>query len=91
MTPLSRADDHAAHPRERVRRVASCALASFRPPKPIGDPGILDELQIHLIPVLLGDGRRLFEHLGAERPQLELMWVREGEGGVTHLRYRVRR
>ena len=28
--------------------------------------GVLDELQIHLIPVLLGDGRRLFEHLGTD-------------------------
>src|SRR5688572_15368624 len=27
--------------------------------------GLLDELEIHLVPVLLGDGRRLFEHLGA--------------------------
>ena len=53
--------------------------------------GLLDELEIHLIPVLLGDGRRLFEHLGIEQPQLERIRVREGEGGVTHLRYRVRR
>jgi dihydrofolate reductase len=27
--------------------------------------GLLDELEIHLIPVLLGDGRRLFERLGS--------------------------
>ena len=53
--------------------------------------GLLDELEIHLIPVLLGDGRRLFEHLGIEQRQLERIRVREGEGGVTHLRYRVRR
>jgi dihydrofolate reductase len=53
--------------------------------------GLLDELEIHLIPVLLGDGRRLFEHLGAEQRELERIRVLEGEGGVTHLRYRVRR
>jgi dihydrofolate reductase len=53
--------------------------------------GVLDELAIHLIPVLLGDGRRLFEHLGIEQRPLERVSVREGEGGVTHLRYRVRR
>jgi dihydrofolate reductase len=53
--------------------------------------GLLDELEIHLVPVLLGDGRRLFEHLGIEQRQLERMRVLEGEGGVTHLRYRVRR
>lgn len=53
--------------------------------------GLLDELEIHLIPVLLGDGRRLFEHLGIEQRQLERIRVLEGEGGVTHLRYRVHR
>ena len=53
--------------------------------------GLLDELEIHLIPVLFGDGRRLFEHIGIEQRQLERIRVREGEGGVTHLRYRVRR
>lgn len=50
--------------------------------------GVLDEIQIHLIPVLLGEGRRLFEHLGADQIELEPVWVLEGEG-VTHLRYRV--
>lgn len=53
--------------------------------------GLLDELEIHLIPVLFGDGRRLFEHLGVEQRQLERISVLEGEGGVTHLRYRIRR
>lgn len=52
--------------------------------------GVLDELQIHLVPVLLGEGRRLFEHLGADHIELEP--VRIGDGpGVTHLRYRVLR
>jgi dihydrofolate reductase len=53
--------------------------------------GLLDELEIHLIPVLLGDGRRLFEHLGTDQRELERIRVLEGEGGVTHLHYRVRR
>jgi dihydrofolate reductase len=53
--------------------------------------GLLDELEIHLIPVLLGDGRRLFEHLGIEQRQLERIRFLEGEDGVTHLRYRVGR
>jgi dihydrofolate reductase len=53
--------------------------------------GLLDEIEIHLVPVLFGDGRRLFEHLGIELRELERVRVLEGEGGVTHLRYRVRR
>jgi dihydrofolate reductase len=50
--------------------------------------GVLDELEIHLIPVLLGEGRRLFEHLGGERIELELTRVLDAPG-VTHLHYRV--
>lgn len=53
--------------------------------------GLLDELEIHLVPVLMGDGRRLFEHLGSDQRELERIRVLQGEGGVTHLRYRVRR
>jgi dihydrofolate reductase len=53
--------------------------------------GLLDELEIHLIPVLLGDGRRLFERLPARHIELERTRVLEGEGGVTHLHYRVAR
>ena len=45
--------------------------------------GVLDELEIHLIPVLLGDGRRLFEHLGAEQRELERIRVLAG-GGRRH-------
>ena len=53
--------------------------------------GLLDEIEIHLVPVLFGAGRRLFEHLGVGQRELERIRVLEGEGGVTHLRYRVRR
>jgi dihydrofolate reductase len=53
--------------------------------------GILDEIEIHLVPVLMGEGRRLFEHLGVEQRELERLRVLEGEGGVVHLRYRVLR
>ena len=52
--------------------------------------GLLDELQIHLVPVLLGEGRRLFEQLGTEQRALEPIRVVHGRD-ATHLRYRVRR
>ena len=52
--------------------------------------GVLDEIEIHLVAVLLGQGRRLFENLAPEHIELERVRVLEG-AGVTHLRYRVRR
>jgi dihydrofolate reductase len=50
--------------------------------------GLLDEIQIHLAPVLLGDGIRLFEHLGTGPIELESTRVIDAPG-VTHLRFRV--
>ncbi len=51
--------------------------------------GVLDELQIHLVPVLLGQGRRLFENMPPDHVELELLRAVDGPG-VQHLRYRVR-
>jgi dihydrofolate reductase len=53
--------------------------------------GVLDELEIHLIPVLFGQGRRLFEGLAVEQIELQRTRILEGEGGVTHMHYRVQR
>jgi dihydrofolate reductase len=53
--------------------------------------GVLDELELHVIPVLFGQGRRLFEGLAAEQIELERTRILEGEGGVTHMHYRVQR
>jgi dihydrofolate reductase len=53
--------------------------------------GVLDELELHVVPVLLGQGRRLFDHLGPQHIELERTRVLQGEAGVTHLRYRVKR
>jgi dihydrofolate reductase len=50
---------------------------------------VLDELELHVIPVLFGQGRRLFEGLAAEQIELERTRILEGEGGVTHVHYRV--
>ena len=53
--------------------------------------GVLDELELHVIPVLFGQGRRLFEGLAPEQIELERTRILEGEGGVTHMHYRVHR
>jgi dihydrofolate reductase len=53
--------------------------------------GVLDELELHVIPVLFGQGRRLFEALAPEQIELERTRILEGEAGVTHLHYRVQR
>jgi len=50
--------------------------------------GQLDEIALHVVPVLLGSGRPLFSEHSA-RGELERTRVLEGEEGVTHLRYRV--
>ena len=51
---------------------------------------LLDQLDIHLVPVFLGGGARLFENLGSEPPELELP-ATVGAPAVTHLTYRVKR
>ena len=53
--------------------------------------GVLDEIELHVIPVLFGQGRRLFEGLPPEQIELERTRTLEGEGGVTHMHFRVRR
>jgi dihydrofolate reductase len=53
--------------------------------------GVLDELELHVVPVLLGQGRRLFDNLPAGLVELERTRTLEGEGGVNHLHYRVLR
>ena len=50
--------------------------------------GLLDVIHVDLVPLLLGDGVRLFEHLGATPIELEYTEVVEG-AGVTHLTFRV--
>jgi dihydrofolate reductase len=54
-------------------------------------PGVLDELELHVIPVLFGQGRRLFEGLAAEQIELGRTRIPRGENGVTHVHYRVQR
>jgi dihydrofolate reductase len=53
--------------------------------------GVLDEVQLHVVPVLLGEGQRLFDGPGLALRELERVRVLEGDCGVTHLRLRVKR
>jgi dihydrofolate reductase len=50
--------------------------------------GLLDELEIHLAPVLFGEGIRLFDQMGPEHIELESTRV-IASPRVTHLRFRV--
>ena len=82
-TAMTRAKEAAGDKNVLVHgdRVAQLALAA----------GILDELELHVVPVLFGQGRRLFESLAPEQIELERTRVLEGDGGVTHMHYRVLR
>ncbi|MGW4638392.1 dihydrofolate reductase family protein [Sphaerisporangium sp. NPDC004334] len=52
--------------------------------------GLVDEIQIQLVPVLLGSGTRLFDHLDTDQIELERVRLLESPN-VTHLRFHVAR
>ncbi|MFF5987237.1 dihydrofolate reductase family protein [Prauserella flavalba] len=52
------------------------------------EAGQLDELELHLVPVLLGAGRRLFGDRGAAPVELRLVRRLQGRDAI-HLRYQV--
>jgi dihydrofolate reductase len=53
------------------------------------EAGLLDELHIHVVPALLGDGVRLFENFQPNEVELQRARVIELPAGVTYHRYRV--
>jgi dihydrofolate reductase len=50
--------------------------------------GLVDELELHVVPLVLGGGARLFDGLGPEHRYEQVRAIEAP--GVTHLRYRVR-
>jgi dihydrofolate reductase len=52
--------------------------------------GLVDEMQLHVAPVLLGGGTRLLDNLGGADVELECIRVLDAPG-VTHLKYRIGR
>jgi dihydrofolate reductase len=52
--------------------------------------GLIDELQLHVLPVLFGDGVRLFDNHGPDKTQLEPLRIVHGTA-ATHLKYRILR
>ena len=82
-TAMARAKDAAGDNNVLVHGAGTTQLAL--------SAGVLDEMELHVIPVLFGQGRRLFEGLAPEQIELERTRILEGEGGVTHMHYRVRR
>jgi riboflavin biosynthesis pyrimidine reductase len=52
------------------------------------DAGLLDEIVVHIAPILLGDGTRLLDRPGTRQTRLEKVGVGES-GQLSDLRYRV--
>jgi dihydrofolate reductase len=50
--------------------------------------GLVDEIMIHLVPILLGDGIRLFDHLGTEPIELKRTEI-VSTGEITSMRFRI--
>ena len=76
---------------EQAKAVAGDKMVAIASPSIVQqciNAGLLDEIHIDLIPVLLGDGIRLFDHLNTGLIELESTDVSDAPG-VTHLTFRV--
>lgn len=78
---------------EQAREIAgskNVVIASATIVQQCLNAGLLDEIHIDLVPFVLGDGVRLFEHLNIAPIALEDPQVSIGKG-VTHLTYRLKK
>lgn len=66
----------------------SPAPKSSRPGAAVPAAGLIDEVNVPIVPLLLGAGERLFDRLGRAAPRLEQVRVVEAPG-VTPVTYRV--
>ena len=77
---------------ERARRAAGDKLVAIAGGANVAQQfiraGLLDEMHIHIAPLLLGGGVRLFEETDAAPPELELVRT-TGSPRVTHVSYRL--
>ena len=90
-TPFTFVTDGVESAIEKAKQVAGEKNTSISGSKIVQQclkAGLLDELQLHLVPIVLGDGIRLFGDLETNPIELERTSVIEGTG-VTHLRFRV--
>jgi dihydrofolate reductase len=80
--------DHALELAQEAAGDLKVSLAGASTAQQLLRAGKLDEIQLSVVPVLLGAGVRLLDNLGPDPITLEQTRVIESEG-VTHLRYRV--
>ena len=76
----------------QAKQIAGGKVVALATPKVIQqclELGLVDRIQVSLVPLLLGRGVRLFENLASAPIELEGPTVGEGNG-VTHLAYQVR-
>ncbi|MET0862907.1 MAG: dihydrofolate reductase family protein, partial [Nakamurella sp.] len=82
--------DHALELAQQAAGDKLVSVCGADPVQQLFRSGQMDEIQLSVVPVLLGSGVRLLDHLGADPIKLEQLRVIESDG-VTHLRYRVLR
>jgi len=90
-TPFTFATDGIEQALEKAREIAgnkNIGVGGADITRQFIKQGLLDEIHIDLVPVLLGQGVRLFEYLGIEPVELELIHA-SASPGVTHLSFKI--
>ncbi len=80
--------EHAVAEAQRIAGDKSVAVGAPSIAQQALKAGLIDEIQIDLVPVLLGEGIRLFDHLGLDPIELECRSIQPGNG-VIHMNFRV--